>query len=95
MHKYIHRVVLNTANASLGPSPFPLIVCQGPRLAEATSCIFILLSNITALFSDVDECEERLDECVSNADCTDTDGSYTCECSPGYIGDGLVGCRRK
>ena len=26
--------------------------------------------------------------CDSNANCTDTDGSYTCECEPGYTGNG-------
>ena len=55
----------------------------------------MLLICINVVFPDVDECVEESDECVTNADCKDTDGSYTCECSPGFIGDGLVGCRRK
>ena len=55
----------------------------------------MLLICINVVFPDVDECVEESDECVTNADCKDTDDSYTCECSPGFIGDGLVGCRRK
>ena len=42
----------------------------------------MLLVCINVVFPDVDECVEESDECVTNADCKDTDGSYTCECSP-------------
>ena len=38
--------------------------------------------------TDIDECEAGTDGCHDNADCTNTDGSYTCSCSPGYSGDG-------
>jgi len=31
--------------------------------------------------------------CHNNANCTDTDGSYICECYPGYDGDGKYNCR--
>ena len=36
-----------------------------------------------------------IDSCVENADCTDTDGSYSCMCSSGYTGDGLSSCASK
>ena len=36
-----------------------------------------------------------IDSCVENADCTDTEGSYTCMCSSGYTGDGLSSCTSK
>ncbi len=39
---------------------------------------------------DIDECAEKLDVCDSNAECSDTDGSYTCACNAGYTGDGLT-----
>ncbi|XP_035672719.1 IgGFc-binding protein-like [Branchiostoma floridae] len=37
---------------------------------------------------DVDECAENTHDCDANADCTNTHGSYTCQCRPGYTGDG-------
>ena len=38
---------------------------------------------------DVDECLNNLDDCaVSIATCTNTQGSYTCACNPGYEGNG-------
>ena len=40
--------------------------------------------------TDIDECTEELDLCDSNANCTNTVGSYTCMCNPGYSGDGIV-----
>ena len=40
----------------------------------------------------IDECLLRLDACVKNANCLDTEGSYECICSSGYSGDGLVNC---
>ena len=39
------------------------------------------------LYSDVDECSID-NECHVNAQCTNTDGSYTCGCLNGYAGDG-------
>lgn len=45
-----------------------------------------------SLLKDIDECQLELDECADNADCTDSEGSYTCSCSVGYSGDGLVNC---
>ena len=39
--------------------------------------------------SDVDECSSD-NECHVNAQCTNTDGSYTCGCLDGYAGDGKI-----
>ena len=36
---------------------------------------------------DVDECSID-NECHGNAQCRNTDGSYTCSCLDGYAGDG-------
>ena len=30
--------------------------------------------------------------CAGNAECTNTDGSYTCQCESGYGGDGKNFC---
>ena len=40
----------------------------------------------------VDECETR-EICHENADCTNTKGSFTCDCQSGYEGDGYTVCR--
>ena len=37
---------------------------------------------------DVDECDQGLDNCNSDATCTNTVGGYNCTCNDGYIGDG-------
>ena len=41
------------------------------------------------LQTDIDECEDGTDSCDENADCTNTDGGYTCSCLSGYSGDGM------
>ena len=37
---------------------------------------------------DVDECLQNSNDCDANANCTNTEGSYTCECLGGYTGNG-------
>ena len=34
---------------------------------------------------DINECSEETDDCAQN--CTNTNGSYTCSCNPGFILD--------
>ena len=36
----------------------------------------------------MDECTEGTDDCVEDATCMNTAGSFTCLCPPGYSGDG-------
>ena len=38
-------------------------------------------------FSDIDECK-RIHSCHVNATCTNTKGSFVCECQPGFNGNG-------
>ena len=37
---------------------------------------------------DIDECVSGTDNCDGNANCTNTEGSFTCQCSSGFNGDG-------
>ncbi|XP_048248036.1 protein NEL-like isoform X2 [Haliotis rufescens] len=38
---------------------------------------------------DIDECTDGTDNCHENSDCTNTDGSFTCTCKAGHVGDGV------
>ena len=41
------------------------------------------------LLLDINECDNGSHNCHSNAKCTDEDGSFTCECLPGFEGNGV------
>ena len=42
-----------------------------------------------SFLTDIDECTSpETNECDTNADCSNTEGSYTCSCRVGYTGDG-------
>ena len=44
-------------------------------------------------FADVDECIQGTHDCLADvATCTNTFGSYSCACNPGYDGDGKTSC---
>lgn len=43
---------------------------------------------------DVDECDLGLHDCHSNALCTNTHGSYSCQCKRGFNGDGKDNCTK-
>ena len=46
-------------------------------------------------FIDINECEYYNDTCNVNASCTNSEGSFSCSCLPGYTGDGLEVCTGK
>ena len=39
--------------------------------------------------ADINECELEIHTCHSEANCTDTDGSFNCTCREGFEGDGF------
>ena len=39
---------------------------------------------------DINECDESTDNCDSNADCSNTIGSFMCQCKIGFSGDGVT-----
>ena len=41
-------------------------------------------------FSETNECVEGTNNCDTNADCQNIDGSFTCTCQTGYSGDGVT-----
>ncbi|XP_028855715.1 cartilage oligomeric matrix protein [Denticeps clupeoides] len=43
--------------------------------------------------TDINECEVSNGDCVENANCINTPGSFRCTCKPGYSGDQQRGCK--
>jgi len=43
-----------------------------------------------ATFNDIDECTVDSDNCDVNATCTDEQPGFSCECNPGFEGDGVI-----
>ena len=39
--------------------------------------------------ADVNECTMNTHNCADEADCTNTEGGFTCECKTGYSGNGI------
>lgn len=61
----------------------PLVqVCSQTRL----KFILFLFFGVN-FFKDIDECKQG-NNCSTHASCTDTEGSYYCNCSTGYFGNG-------
>jgi len=42
------------------------------------------------IMPDFDECSLEPSPCDENADCTNTDGSYSCTCKQGFTGNGSI-----
>ena len=51
--------------------------------------VYVLMVCIAA-HTDIDECERGTATCDVSAECTNTDGNYTCSCSSGYSGNGMI-----
>ena len=54
--------------------------------------VMMVLFQISKRFLDTNECLKN--PCHVNASCTDTDGSYHCDCNRGFSGSGTL-CQSK
>ena len=52
-----------------------------------SSLLYQFVSNSA---SDVDECSNGDDDCDVNAACTNQQGSFSCECTDGFQGNGKI-----
>ena len=70
--------VLNADNAA----------CDGGCVFVCVLFSGMLMVNLYVV--DVDECadDSELNNCDTNATCTNTDGSFECACDDGFTGDG-------
>ena len=50
--------------------------------------MFFRQKRITKCVADIDECSTGINDCHVKASCTNTHGSFTCECQLGYAGNG-------
>ena len=50
---------------------------------------FVLFDLFYLFCVDIDECVTGTHNCNENANCTNTNGSFTCQCKEGYTGDGV------
>ena len=56
-----------------------------------TATLYLAMIQLLCLMlADIDECATDVDNCDTNANCTNTPGSFTCACNLGYSGDGLT-----
>ena len=77
-------------------------VCEGKdylvKFYSALSNVYIhhcrTMSTSFILYADIDECELGTHLCHSNANCSNTDGGYNCNCISGFSGNG-TDCKGK
>ena len=71
---------------------YPMVLLAGSVSHELLSVglyITSLLLLLYCILPDIDECSNKLaNECDINANCTNTAGSYNCQCRIGWSGKG-------
>jgi hypothetical protein len=65
---------------------------DGVTCAKPTVCDKGYADDGSGTCVDIDECTKETDNCDQNADCTNTQGAFTCACAVGYTGDGKICC---
>jgi len=48
------------------------------------------LCKFSCIVADIDECATNNGGCSAKASCSNTDGSFSCICLPGFTGDGFT-----
>ena len=81
----LHISVFETSHWCSGWFRFPYL--HKVRLKLICSLQII---NCPSFLSDFDECSSEPNPCDDNADCTNSDGSYSCTCKKGFTGNGTV-----
>ena len=54
----------------------------------SSSLIYFVTCHIFLIFIDIDDCASQTHDCSSKGECINMDGSYQCECQPGFTGNG-------
>ena len=65
-----------------------LTYCRGDNDSYNFTGLSYIIDCVVIIFLDVDECSTEPDVCVSAANCSNTEGGYSCQCPFGYVGDG-------
>ena len=85
---------MHSALTQMGVSSAPatLATLEMESTVQVSSLYIVSYMHFICTFihsADINECELEIDPCNSNANCTDTDGSFSCTCKEGFEGDGL------
>ena len=79
-------VVLENRRSSQGRGGGNAHPLQPPPRSAPVNTLLICFS--FSLIQDIDECTANIHRCNLNASCTNNLGSFTCNCFPGFSGDG-------
>ena len=95
MHKLINvrqqisRVIRMQTRATLiimAIAYFMLLSVLTPRYLD--TYVSLLYSCLIIYCTDIDKCQMANHACHENAECSNTDGGYECECRDGFTGNG-------
>lgn len=80
-------------------NPIDGVCVQGDFSNPTVECDLALNTSEATLFAysncpDIDECGLGIHDCHKNAKCTNTHGSFVCQCRKGFIGDGRNKCEK-
>ena len=84
--------IVQTLSTTLFPYPPPLLKFERVYFC---CCFFylnfgdiVIIGIFLLIISDIDECTSSIDDCHKDAQCSNTDGAFTCNCNAGFTGDG-------